>query len=160
MVNQICRCGKAFITDQWRINAGKGKYCSRQCGYAFGNQGRKSLPDKPKLANPYFRFTPINPRAKTIANYSIDVDQWSTIMHNQGHQCALCARTFIGVDTKGIHTDHDHRCCAGYKSCGKCIRGILCHGCNIVIGYIERNECMRPLVTSTVLDYLDRRASF
>jgi hypothetical protein len=27
--------------------------------------------------------------------------------------------------------DHDHNCCPGQRSWRKCIRGILCHVCNI-----------------------------
>lgn len=33
--------------------------------------------------------------------------------------------------------DHDHSCCPGNKSCGKCIRGILCRACNSGIGMLR-----------------------
>ena len=33
--------------------------------------------------------------------------------------------------------DHDHSCCPGAKTCGKCIRGILCHKCNSAEGYLK-----------------------
>lgn len=26
--------------------------------------------------------------------------------------------------------DHDHRCCPGERSCGQCVRGIVCRACN------------------------------
>jgi len=36
--------------------------------------------------------------------------------------------------------DHDHVCCSGKKSCGKCLRGLLCHGCNTKLGALENND--------------------
>jgi hypothetical protein len=37
------------------------------------------------------------------------------------------------------HVDHDHTCCPGKKSCGKCIRGFLCRACNSFIGLAKDN---------------------
>ena len=45
--------------------------------------------------------------------------------------CAICAEPF---DSFGIHIDHDHSCCPGKGSCGKCIRGTLCRSCNHGLG--------------------------
>jgi len=33
-VNVKCVCGKEFITGDWRIKAGRGKFCSKKCHYA------------------------------------------------------------------------------------------------------------------------------
>jgi len=42
----------------------------------------------------------------------------------QDDACALCRRRFDEAHVP--HVDHDHRCCAGERSCGKCVRGLLC----------------------------------
>jgi len=59
-----------------------------------------------------------------------------------------------GCDVCGSHerlqVDHDHTCCPdGRKrgrSCGRCVRGILCHHCNTAMGLLkespERAEAM------------------
>jgi hypothetical protein len=44
--------------------------------------------------------------------------------------------------------DHDHSCCPGAKSCGQCIRGILCHRCNVRLGWIEKDlDLVRGLLS-------------
>lgn len=46
--------------------------------------------------------------------------------------CAICGATEHGG--RDWCVDHDHNCCPGKKSCGKCIRGVLCFGCNVGLG--------------------------
>jgi hypothetical protein len=50
----------------------------------------------------------------------------------QNWACAACGDTLVQV-----HIDHDHTCCAGKKSCGKCFRGLLCGGCNKALGLLK-----------------------
>lgn len=36
--------------------------------------------------------------------------------------------------------DHDHSCCPGNRSCGKCVRGILCNQCNTTLGLVKESK--------------------
>lgn len=51
---------------------------------------------------------------------------------DQDGQCLLDI-----CSNEAIRVDHDHKCCPGRKSCGRCIRGLLCDSCNLDLGIIE-----------------------
>lgn len=38
--------------------------------------------------------------------------------------------------TDDLQVDHDHACCPGKKSCGACVRGVLCGGCNRALAHL------------------------
>ena len=61
--------------------------------------------------------------------YGITLDEFNAKMIAQDSKCAICGRLLVRPSL-----DHGHNCCPGKKSCGKCIRGILCQGCNTIIG--------------------------
>ena len=50
----------------------------------------------------------------------------------QDYKCAILQKK-----SNKLNVDHDHSCCSGSKSCGKCVRGLLCTNCNMFIGRIE-----------------------
>jgi hypothetical protein len=74
----------------------------------------------------------------------------------QGGGCALCS----GPPTprKGrlvafFDLDHDHACCPGDFSCGKCARGLLCSRCNFILGVIEK-DLNRLSLLAKIPEYL------
>ena len=67
--------------------------------------------------------------------YGITAEQWDALFEAQGGLCAICRRP-PGVDKRlqRLVVDHDHACCPGKRSCGKCVRGLLCSWCNRMLG--------------------------
>jgi Recombination endonuclease VII len=69
--------------------------------------------------------------------HGLVVGEWLAIFAVQGNLCAVCGASEPGG--RGWNVDHDHACCSGKRSCGWCVRGILCHSCNTVeVAGVER----------------------
>lgn len=83
--------------------------------------------------------------------YGISLEEYFKLVEAQNNLCAICNK----VDTRGLSIDHDHSCCTIQKrSCGRCIRQLVCHGCNMRLGQIESDLVIKSL------DYLyDHKSS-
>lgn len=79
--------------------------------------------------------------------YKIEPNEFQNLVEEQGGRCAIC-----GIVPERLHVDHDHNCCTGYKSCGDCIRGLLCGVCNRSLGGFKDN--IQAL--ESAVDYLRR----
>ena len=65
--------------------------------------------------------------------YGITPEEYARLLAAQGMRCAICRRA-TGA-TKRLATDHDHNCCPGPTSCGRCVRGIVCGPCNSMLAH-------------------------
>ncbi len=83
--------------------------------------------------------------------YGITPAQLDALVEAQGGGCAICKLAL--VSSKTTHIDHDHACCPGKKSCGACVRGVLCHRCNLALGMFDDD----PARLRDAAAYLDRR---
>lgn len=72
-----------------------------------------------------------NERDQRLMAHGISLEQFAHMVRVQENRCAICRRE---RQTTRWHVDHDHRCCPGVYSCGKCIRGLLCGSCNLAVG--------------------------
>jgi hypothetical protein len=83
--------------------------------------------------------------------YKVTPERYQALSLAQNHRCS-CGKLFAEEQP---HVDHDHGCCAGVKSCGKCVRGLLCSRCNTVLGLLDENPRLLP---AYLLEYLDKYA--
>jgi hypothetical protein len=80
-------------------------------------------------------------RRYRIASYGLTEVTFAQLLKVQEYACAMCRERF--EEGQLIHVDHDHACCKEKnRSCGRCVRGLLCHTCNIALGHIERRYAM------------------
>lgn len=65
----------------------------------------------------------------------LTLNEYLDRLSEQRGTCAVCGSEEPGG--KGYwHVDHDHSCCStpARSACGSCVRGLLCHHCNVGLG--------------------------
>lgn len=97
---------------------------SRKYAAARQRQARKDNPEQ-------YRSYELKKRHK------ITLETYNEKLKEQGGLCAICGMT--GNFGRNLAVDHDHSCCNHDKSCGKCLRGLLCTGCNSGLGSFRDN---------------------
>lgn len=83
--------------------------------------------------------------------YHITKKTYNSMLESQNFSCAICER-HRAIIPGGLHIDHDHSCCnTKARSCGKCVRGLLCSKCNKAIGLLNDNV----LIIKSAINYLE-----
>jgi hypothetical protein len=67
--------------------------------------------------------------------YSMTNEQYNALLKKQNSACAIC---FSKQEI--LHVDHNHKCCSTRKTCGNCVRGLLCARCNKALGLFQDDE--------------------
>lgn len=78
------------------------------------------------------------------ALYNISFSDYNKILKSQKDKCKICGRPQLGY-WRRMAVDHDHACCPGKKSCGKCIRGIICSYCNNILAALESEQYLKAV---------------
>lgn len=100
----------------------------------------REMARKIRATNPEFsreatrRWQERNPDHRLAYKYSLTLTQWREMLEEQNNRCYLCRKSFGEGKANTPHVDHDHGCCSGERTCGKCVRGLACDACNWGIG--------------------------
>ena len=136
-MRQCEACGKDYMPHP--RSAWHQRYCSRVCRYTVYRQ-------------PY---DPVNYRRWVLhTRYRMTPEGLEALRAKQGGLCAICRQAegdkYADGRLKDFSIDHDHTCCPGERSCGRCVRGLLCRKCNVGIGNLRET----PAILRAAADYI------
>lgn len=132
-----------FYTDQ-RVKSGTTSWC-KECSKQWSREQVLNGDSK------RFAFH------QKLRRFNLSEDRYDEMVLLQENQCAICKTEDPGFKKGGDGTtafgvDHDHACCPGRRSCGKCVRSLLCVKCNNGLGCFSDNT----EVMDNAIEYLKR----
>lgn len=116
------------------------KVCRRKAQKEYHQKSpevRKAWRERRLAADPQY-----NKYVSIKSHYNLTREQYDALLESQGGKCKTCD------NTERLVVDHDHSCCsAKSRSCGKCVRGILCSNCNSVLGFVnDDSDVLKALI--------------
>lgn len=151
-VNEIQRDQRASNPEQYEIEKTIARE-RRRAIYAADPEAGRELARLWREANPEkqaaIQDQSQRKRVRSFERYRLTQEDYDRMLDEQGGVCAVvgCERT---NGKKRLHVDHDHSCCPGEKSCGQCVRGLLCQNCNRAAGQLRDD----PVLAIALADYL------
>lgn len=88
---------------------------------------RKWRYENPEMIQGYRR------KSQLRHKFDMEVEDYERLLAAQGGVCRICLKAC--PSGRRLAVDHDHACCPGKVTCGKCIRGLLCTNCNKGLGH-------------------------
>jgi hypothetical protein len=119
MWNVKCDCGREGTIATSAIKNSTSCGCDESYTKRSGISRRSLVPRKTRANHGHRQRT-----------FGLSPESFEEMKKAQDDSCAVCEKTF----ERTPHVDHNHACCPGIKSCGNCIRGLLCHHCNAGLG--------------------------
>lgn len=135
-MNRCAKCRSRFTSQLSQIRektrtAPAGK---RWCQGCDRYRAKKFFPSSAARCKPCLKVHTEDQRAQKV--YNLEPGMYARLYQSQGGVCYICRRA-TGA-TRSLAVDHDHSCCPGAGSCGSCVRGLLCKGCNYkILGHLR-----------------------
>ena len=131
-MKECSTCGKTKSEEEfnWKVKNEKRSGVCKVCHKAYRKihyeKNKQKYIDKA-------RAWEIAQGGKLFIRYGLTEDQILIMLAKYKGKCWLCQEKSAKV------VDHDHACCAGQQTCGECVRGVLCFGCNTGLGALGDN---------------------
>jgi hypothetical protein len=142
--------------DNFRVYPRKlnklGQIHCRNCGEYF-DEDKMYISKRGSYKTSTYCLTcaPLLSRIRNIEKYGITIDQYHKMLEDQDYKCKICNKKDSSNRLR-LCIDHDHSCCKGSTSCGKCVRGLICFRCNTALGNVKDNI----KVLQSMIDYLTK----
>lgn len=86
---------------------------------------------------PTYQANAARNRKPVWAKHGLTAEQYDALLALHDGRCHSCQEQPQRV------IDHDHSCCPGETSCGRCVRGLLCTNCNRGLGhFLDRRDLL------------------
>ena len=148
MPRGVCNCGNELVPQ--KSSKGKCQSCYDKARPRAKSKSEEWEREKARR-QAYYQDNPDKWRKGLLARFGLTVEDYDRLLESQDYRCAICKRDRQDF-LRSFAVDHDHLCCSGKKSCGKCVRGLLCTNCNQGIGCF-RDEADTML---SAVEYLRR----
>lgn len=118
----ICKKCRVEVSAEWaKANPERARKSQREAGSRY--VARRTDADRKRLAH-----------RERLRKFNLTDEQFSALFTRQAGCCAICGVAEGEARSRRLSIDHDHSCCHGSNSCGKCVRGLLCGTCNTALG--------------------------
>jgi hypothetical protein len=119
------------------------KACGTYSGYITHGKNKEKPCDECRLAaNKYRRekrqldVDKLGYDPRRFKRHNITKEIYDNLLSKNDGKCWICKVS------DATHIDHNHSCCPGERSCGNCVRGVLCSNCNTAIGLFHDSELL------------------
>lgn len=146
---RICRKDNVYAAREPGVGQGGINKAKTHCpkGHEYTVENTYTNPEGRRWCRTCAR---LNSKKQNIQAHGISVEKFTELLEAQEYKCLGCL-TEIN-ERSGQAVDHDHSCCPGRVSCGRCIRGILCKLCNAGLGFLKDD----PGTLRRLADYLEK----
>ena len=143
-----------YYKNRTELRAKQKEYNKENKDAIDATRARWYAKNKDKLAEQkkeYYESNKDNIRDKRLKHrYEITPEQYDKMLKEQDYVCAICKQH--NATGKSLSVDHNHKCCPGKKSCGDCVRALLCFKCNTTLGRFGDN----PQLLRQAAEYIEK----